>query len=304
MSSALEPKPQPAAAPELEPGTMFDDDPLIRWEVADNVLTLAADRSLRSALRRLDDALAWVIIVRHDVDGSLYYYAYRALELRDTAAAFPNRLDWPLQQALDLHEWGSSVEGRGRRPSARHILRREFGNRPDRDFDATGRIKTVGNIATGFRIRGRSCCGTLRQGTVIWRASISGHSAAATSGPPAIRANRPRSTSPSRPRPGPRSTSGRSSASIFASSWREAMPLAGVLTGAAVRAKVTPIVVLLSVENDVIEIVGAREITVQPPARGQPAAAISLCRASRPAPRGSQSRSVRAAATWGGSALG
>lgn len=50
----------------------------------------------------------------------------------------------------------------------------------------------------------------------------------------------------------------------------EAMPLAVVMPGPAVHAKVAPITVLLSVESDALAIVGAHEIVVQPPARGQP----------------------------------
>jgi hypothetical protein len=275
MTNALEPKPQPAAAPKLEPGAMFEDDPLIRWDVADDVLTLAADRSLRSALRRLDDALGWVIwvvIVRHDDDGSIYYYAYRALELRDTAGAFPNRLDWPLQQALDLHEWGSSVEGRGRRPlGAPHPPSPSPATGRIVDFDAAGRIKAVGEYRDRFP----------DPGTIVLRdiATRDINLESFDLGPLRGGHERP-AGDPGEPAEIDVTISAETRPEIDIGAKQrvdfrielaaEAMPLAGVLPGPAVRAKVAPIVVLLSVENDVIEIVGAREITVQPPARGQP----------------------------------
>jgi hypothetical protein len=355
MTRAMEPEPQrePAAEPETGTPVMVEDDPLIHWEPTreDELLMLAADRSLRSALRRLNEPsgwwVSWMVIVRHDDDGSVYYYAYRPLELREAATASPERLDWPLQQALDLHEWGSSMQGRGRRPlGAPHPPSPSPATGRIVDFDAAGRITAVGEyrdrfpdgvvIVTGdaggtitiarpsstrprpFIIPDDDSAsnlesfdlGPMRGGHTLPTAEpaepaepldFSVPRRSVDVGEPAEPASLPQSEpgwataapTPMAPAPGAPvgagpgepaeieiTLSAETKPEINVEAKQrvdfrleladEAMPLAVVLAGPAVHAKVAPIVVSLSVEQDALAIIGPREITVQPPARGQP----------------------------------
>ena len=239
-------------------------------------------------MRRLDDVpgwVDWVVIVRRDDSGIVYYYAYRPRELHDAAAKFPEPARLAAATALDLHEWDSSVQARGRRAlGAPHSPSPSPANGRVVDFDAAGRITGGRRIS---RTRALSYWGTLRAGDIASDTGFDlgplrgGHRL--PSGPPPTAPTPPLARvggDPGEPAEIDVTISAETRPEIDIGARQrvdfrielaaEAMPLAEVLPGPAVHAKVTPIVVLLSVENGVLEIVGVREITVQPPGRGQP----------------------------------
>ena len=89
----------------------------IWWDSMGEILLIAADRSLASALHRMNENEAdWVVVVR-TIAGirDVYYYAYRSLELKWLSEAHPERNPWPIEQALDMHEWMSSSTSRSGR---------------------------------------------------------------------------------------------------------------------------------------------------------------------------------------------
>jgi hypothetical protein len=122
----------------------------LRWH-SKGWVVVAADRSLRSALRRArDEKASWVVVVRPLCDSDrVYHYAYRVAELEQCAAANPDALSRPLEDAMDLRERRSSASSHGRRltapaqgsegPAAERVV----------DFDAVGGIAAIGEAATG-----------------------------------------------------------------------------------------------------------------------------------------------------------
>ena len=108
MSGAGEFEPEPQAA--AEPA------PVLNWHPG-KILVLAADRSLSSALDRMEKArfIEWVVVVRRDMSGLTYYYAFRPGEVVQLAVRYGHEPDAPLQKALGLHEEASSAKSRGRR---------------------------------------------------------------------------------------------------------------------------------------------------------------------------------------------
>jgi hypothetical protein len=122
----------------------FGDD--VFWDSNGEILLIAADRSLESALQRMHENRAdWVVIVRTMTGSSdVYYYAYRSLELKWLSETHPERKSWPVEQGLDMHEWMSSSTSRGGRllsdfigqhgPAAGRVV----------NFDAQGRISAIG----------------------------------------------------------------------------------------------------------------------------------------------------------------
>jgi hypothetical protein len=329
MSSAGQPEPRSQAKPvEEASSTATPVDPSIRWDTGP-VLVVAADRSLRSVLRRLDVAVSgwhdWVVVVRSHGAG-VYCYAYRSRELLEFTGAFLDRFDWPLQDALDLHEWTSSARARGGRPlgppnpgqqspAAGRIV----------DFDAAGRIVAIGEYrdrlagepGSPLIIRARP----VDQVTAIPIEELKGIAASESDddsasslesfdlGPmrgafgrdfggsqgsgqaggaaqPSFPADvggdggaaEPVSAGPGEPAKIEVTISAEARSEIDIGARQrvdfrielssEAVPLA--VSQAAKTRPDLPIVVLLSMENDALEIVGPREITVQSPASGQP----------------------------------
>jgi hypothetical protein len=291
-------------------------DPLIRWDQKGSVLTVAADRSLRSVLRRADVALSdrihWIVVVRSH-DAGPYYYAYRWHELEALAENSQERLDWPLHDAILLHEWTSSAVARGSRP---------FGvpNRGQEspaagrivDFNAAGRIVAIGEYRDRFaNVPGNERVGTIgsnvsasidddarasetldlgpmRGGRVVdvWQQSASADIE--------LREPHPSVIAPDRMGPTEAvkievtiSAETKSEIEIGASEPVDfrielssgATPLAA--HQAALARSDLPIEVLLSVENDALEIVRSREIKVDPPASGRPSIGYFMVKGTR-----------------------
>jgi hypothetical protein len=74
------------------------------------ILTVAAGRSLGGVIRRIEaESAEWVIVVRTKVEtGEIYYCAFHKSELQRLALEFPERTGWPIDLAMDMHEWMSS----------------------------------------------------------------------------------------------------------------------------------------------------------------------------------------------------
>jgi CHAT domain len=305
MTSAAEPQSQAQSVPERI-STVVEADPNIRWDVTE-VLAIAADRSLRSALRRLGEAALWVVVVRSH-DTGVYYYAYRWHELDELATTVWERLDWPLQDALDLHGWSSSACARAGRPiGAPHSGRDSPAAGRIVDFDAAGQIVAIGEYRDRFtELTGGAVRGTFRHGHSARDDDIAASARDQDSDFPLesfdlgpLRGGQPEDASPVEPAEpldmgrapeAPTSAGPGEPAEIgvtisaetkseieIGSSQRidfrlelssEAVPLA-VSAGATARPDL-PIVVELLVENDALEIVRSPDTNVDPPALARP----------------------------------
>src|SRR5215469_14123566 len=87
------------------------------WDRGNSILEVAADRTFRSVLRRMrEEGAVWVVIVRpHAGSSTVYYYAFQTSELERLAAEHPERIELPIEQAMEMHEWTSSgVARKGR----------------------------------------------------------------------------------------------------------------------------------------------------------------------------------------------
>jgi hypothetical protein len=278
--------------------------PEIRWDINGSILTVAAERTLGSVLRRLEDENAdWVVVVRTLPDrDEVYYYAFRSAELRMLATQSPERKTLSMQHAMDMHEWTSSGTTRGRRaigpghgqqgPASGRVV----------DFDARSRIVQIGEWEDRIvRTAGPELPSPAPP--PAWDEGGSGREVEDESmddldpefdlGP--VRGRGGESSGPhglSRPSetaPGPPSLAGpageievtlsaETNAEIQVGANEvvnyqielasEAAPLASSLSGKA--QPDLPIVVSLSVENGVLEILEKREHTVDPPTRNEP----------------------------------
>lgn len=103
---------------------MADARGRVLWSA--DLLVIDSDEPLREALRRIRAALAgkgppWLVIRRHH---GLYLYAFRPEELlawpplREAFDQGVARLDWPLEEVLQLHEEHSSPKIEGAEPAS------------------------------------------------------------------------------------------------------------------------------------------------------------------------------------------
>jgi hypothetical protein len=190
----------------------------------------------------------------------VFHYAYRTIELEQQAAANRDAIRLPLEDAMGLRERKSSATSRGRRltappfgsegPAAERVV----------DFDAAGRVAGIGEIPAGDE----------------------------PDLGPERGAHQPASP------PGARNidvtVSAQTKAEIEAGAetqvlfrievTTEAMPFAASLA-LPVRAD-QPIVIVLTAENDAVEIVGERMQTVDPPASKQPREGAFAIKGRRP----------------------
>lgn len=124
----------------------------IVWDRHSRILVVAAGRSLKSVLRRMDDEnVEWVVVVRVLTRSTeVYYYAFRSSELRRLSDAFPERKVWPVERAIDAHEWTSSSTSRS--GCLNSLARRRQGPSAGRvvDFAAGGSIAGVGEMGYRF----------------------------------------------------------------------------------------------------------------------------------------------------------
>jgi hypothetical protein len=259
------------------------------------VLVVAADRSLRSTLARLEKAKAsWLVVVRCGPGPEPVYYAYQVEEVRQQAKLFPDRMDLSLHEVLELHEWGASETARRGQPLAA---------RPQgADGPASGRIVDLDADGTivGIRARGAPFVPPtiLQEGFAdVWRRAIQ------------LRGGSGGALPPSDP------AAGHTGGGDLDKEWlgQLAVDAIEVMLSADVQSEIrvgtieavnfrielapdaeplassvpamaqpdVPIVVALSVENGAIETQGASEITLPPPAPGEARTGYFLIKGSR-----------------------
>jgi CHAT domain/Lecithin:cholesterol acyltransferase/Ternary complex associated domain 7 len=242
----------------------------IIWDRNSAVLELAAGRSFRSALRRIrEEDVAWVVVVRPGSD-DVYYYAFRSSELERLAAEHPERNDWSIELALDMHEWMSSRNARGGRPLGPGVGHSGPASARIVEFDAAGRIAAVGERAdlvppAGIDlggdwtdlgpVRGGPGGGGLSRGTEI-EVTLSAQTESEIDVGAIARVP------------------------FQVELTSQAMPLA--VSQPAIAKADKPIVVSLSVENDAVEIVHGQDTTLDPPAPGQPRTGFFTVKGFRP----------------------
>lgn len=265
----------------------------IFWDYESSILMVAADRSLISVLHRLDEQDPdWLVVVR-TLPGSpeVYYYAYRSAELRQLAQESPERLTWPLESALDMHEWMSSGTSRGGQYNGE--APGQYGPAAGRvvNFDAAGQITAIGEREEMIPHAAARGPGEGEMRGIDFgprRGGQAGELVSAERGagePPALTFS-----------PEPASVaeievtlSAETKAEIPVGGLEkvlfrlelasEAVPLA-VAQPAPARPDV-PIVVSLSVENEALAIDGDTEFTLDPPASQQPRQGFFLVRGVR-----------------------
>jgi CHAT domain len=251
------------------------------WDAEGPIITVAADRSLGSTLRRIAEKDArWVVVVRTLPDSAeVYYYAFFLGELGYLANfyEFPDRKKWTIERAVNMHELTSSMTSRGRRPAGPVLSRvvdfDTAGLIAGRvvDFDAAGRIVAIGL----HRDMGGSCGGPTDSPEYLFDL---GPTRGVRGPQPAADATEIDVT-----------LSAQTKAEIKVDATElvdfqielssEAVPLSVLKTA---RAKVdVPITVSLTVENDAIEIVRDPERTVDPPAPKQPRTGFFLVKGIR-----------------------
>lgn len=240
----------------------------IHWECDIPILVVAADRTLESVVRRSqNEQAAWVVVVRAPIaTDDVYYYAFRYAEIEQLRSSFPDSCSWPIEYAMDMHEWSSSTTTRGNRPFG--PIQGQQGPAASRiiNFDAAGRIQGIGERQFTREPADRYDSldiAPMRGGghsePDLWLESEDDWDEASTTEVEVT-------LSAEAPAEIDRGANARIPFQIERSS--EAMPLADFLNG---RARTDlPIVVSLSVENDLIEIVRNRELKVEPPDFSEP----------------------------------
>jgi hypothetical protein len=227
---------------------------MIFWDNSSSIMVMAADRSLGSVLRRMHEEHArWVVVVRTLVDRpDIFYYAFSISDLELLRSRFPDRLGWPMELAMAMHEWTSSGISRGRRqrcpcgqagPVALRIV----------DFDAAGHIAAIGYEIEDFPDLGPLRGGDVQTGEMA-ELPIPGADITATEIDVTLSAETKAEIQ----------VGANEIVDFRIELSSEAVPLA---VSQAARAKPdVRIVVSLSVENDAIEIVREQEHSVDPPA--------------------------------------
>jgi hypothetical protein len=292
----------------------------ITWDRSGAVLQVAAERTLESVLRRMhEEQPDWVVVVRPLRESeAVYYYAFRSSELERLAAEHPERRDWSIERAMEMHEWMASGSARGGQPlvggaggssgpaSARIV-----------DFDISGRIAAIGEredliphaAAVGastdvaaavdadsgddFAPTRGSGGGRDDTGAGATPDSDGGYHLGPMRGrgrglPPAPAVGAGPGLQPAAEIEVTLSAECRAEIGVGASArvpfqielTSEAMPLA--VSQPARAKKDVPIVVSLSAENDAIEIVRSHEFTVDPPGAGQPRTGFFTVKGGRP----------------------
>jgi hypothetical protein len=278
------------------------------------ILTVVAGRSLGGVLRRMEaESAEWVVVVRTNIEtDKVYYYAFHKSELQRLADESPERKSWPIDLAMDMHEWTSSGSSRNRRlisapagqqgPAASRIV----------DFDASGRITAIGERGAEValpvesrprtrRPRGSGSTSLDLEPTPLDLGPMRGPRASDIRKPPGPLLEEDREEAHDDIERPPKGTaeqattiqvtlSADTKAEIQVGAKEvvafrieltsEATPL-GVSQGTAARPDVK-IVVSLSAENGAIEVVEQRERELDPPATGQPRDGYFLVRGVHP----------------------
>ncbi|WP_136420095.1 CHAT domain-containing protein [Herbaspirillum sp. ST 5-3] len=250
----------------------------IHWDRSGIVLAVAANRSLESVLRRAfgEDA-EWVVIVRSLPESAeVYYYAFRSIELQILADQLPDRLGWPIAQAMDMHEWKVSGTARGGRvitPPSRNA-----GPASERivGFDSLGQVAAIGEPAE-MAPRPSTTYFNYELGIDYDLGPLRGVDVSARpEAPPAAEIE----VTLSAEAPSEIAVEATAKVLFQIDLSAEAAPLA---ESHAVTAKPdVPIMVAISVENDAIDIVRNREYRVDSPKPGEPRTGFFTVKGMRP----------------------
>jgi hypothetical protein len=91
----------------------------IAWSEPGKILTVVAQRSLRSVSERIRREQPDWVVIRRTVEWQPepFFYAFRPAELLQLADDHPDRLERPIHEVLELRESGSSATSQGRRPT-------------------------------------------------------------------------------------------------------------------------------------------------------------------------------------------
>ena len=289
------------------------------WYLEPHVLQVAADRSFKSVLRRIvHEGADWVVVVRtSEAISEIYYYVFRSFELEGLAFRSPESMAWPIERAVEMHEWTSSRASRGRRPVGPRSGQRGPAAARIVDCDASGRILAIGEISdqlgpytTGWSAdfdpestsyesaapeeRGRGI--TINTGHVEYETEKRHYDQA---NPAATDDQTIPDLGPMRGGPGANSPPQPTVVEVMLSAETKAqidigsnarVPFQIELTAEAVplamsqpaRAQTDmPIVVSLSFENDAAEIVSKGEFSVNPPLHGEPRSGFFTVRGVR-----------------------
>jgi len=236
---------------------------IVHWDAQAQILTIAANRTLDSALARVrQESPEWVVIVRTALDRpDVYYYAFRPEELEALAGQYPERHSWPLEHALDLHEYMSSRTSRAGRPLG--DAQGDYGLAAARivDFDAADRVVTIGERPDMLPRDGARGQGRRGADELLDLGPTRGARASDTAAlPPAEEIDVTLSAET-----GAEVKVGAKDTVLFRIELSaQATPLESEID-TKVKSEV-PISVSLSAENDAVEIIGDHSVTVDPPA--------------------------------------
>lgn len=285
-----------------------DANSTIHWDSKGGIVVVAAQRSLASALSRIEsEAADWVVVVRTRTAGpEVFYYAFRSSELRQLAKGHPDRKGLPVERALDMHAWTPSGTTRGRRPSGPERGRQGPAAGRVVDFDATGRIVAIGEREDIVPRQSAEPHGpssskgafleeyefaAMRRGNSDWGEPLDIGAPPPTAGAPGVGGGesgaQPRGPGPAAELDVTLSAETKGEIQLGATELVEfRMELASEASPLAVSQRATArpdlaVVVSLSIENDAIQILKHQEHTLDPPAPGQPRVGFFVVKAVR-----------------------
>ncbi|TXH44928.1 MAG: CHAT domain-containing protein [Burkholderiaceae bacterium] len=244
----------------------------LQWHAARQVLMVASTRTLASVLKRMDATRPeWVMVVRAEAFG-IYRYAYRPRELVQLANESTDMRDRTLDAALELHEWKSSGVTRGGRPvDGAHPGNEGKAAQRVIELDAAGNVVAIGEnteLKTGAE---------LDLLVPSFRGSASVDPGAARAAPEAVV-----ESTLSAQVPGEIALDAEKRVTFRVELAAEARPLAQ-RRDAKILAD-HQVVVVLTVENENLTVIGAREHRVDPPSAGQPRVGFFTVKGQCPGP--------------------
>ncbi len=257
-------------------------DAQLQWCAAGRVLTVASNRTLGNVLKRIAATQPeWVVVVRAEPSG-IYRYVYRPRELTDLGRSGEQRAS-TLDVALQLHEWKQSAVTRGGRPVDGSHAGGE-GSAATRviEVDAAGSIVAIGEKLYARQHQQQpQAAPAAAPGTMPYRSRATDEPETTSTDPePTAAAPEAQNESTlSAQVPGEIALGAEELVMFRIELAAEARPLAH--HRAATLKVATKVVVALSVENENLTVIGAREQTVDSPAAGEPRAGFFTVKARR-----------------------
>jgi hypothetical protein len=255
----------------------------LQWHAAARVLTVASNRTLETVLERIATTQPeWVVVVRAEPAG-IYRYAYRARELTDLGQSAEQRAS-TLDDALQLHEWKQSAVTRGGRPVDGSHAGSE-GPAASRliEVDAAGNIVAIGERLSRQQQQRRPVPAAAPR-AMPYRSRTAAEPETTGAEPEHSGAETAAEigSTLSAQVPGEIALGAEELVMFRIEAAAEARPLAH-RRDALVKTS-QKIIVVLSVENENLTVMGPREQAVDPPAAGQPRAGFFTVRGDRAGP--------------------